>query len=224
MIAIIPARSGSKGLQNKNMKIFNGKPMIQATIDAAKSSQMIDYVYVSTDDREIADFSNSCGAATPFLRPKDLANDDSLINETLKYTINILDKEYSINTDSVILLQPTSPLRTSQDIDNAIRIFTQKKADSVISFVKSDHPIEWYKQLEKDDRVCSSQNEAFSNRQEHDLLYYPNGAIYVLTKEMIVSDKFYSKNTFAYIMPRERSVDIDDLFQFNFAEFLAKSQ
>jgi len=224
MIAIIPARSGSKGLPNKNMMFFNGKPMIQATIDAAKSSKFLDSVYVSTDDEAISDFSKTCGAESPFLRPKNLADDESLINQTLKYTITKLENEYSLKIDSVVLLQPTSPLRTSQDIDNAITIFNQKSADSVISFVESDHPIAWNRKLDNDNRVPMIKDEPFSNRQEHNSTYHPNGAIYVLTKEMVMSDRFYSKNTFAYLMPRERSIDIDDLFQFKFAEFLAKSQ
>ena len=224
MIAIIPARGGSKGLPKKNMKIFNGKPLIQATIDAAKNSKFLDSVYVSTDDNEISDFSKSCGVESPFLRPKDLAGDESLINETLKYMITKLESEHSLKLDSVVLLQPTSPLRTAQDIDNAITMFNQKSADSVISFVELDHPIAWNRKLDKDNRVQLIEDGSFSNRQEHDSTYYPNGAIYVLTKQMVMSDRFYSENTFAYLMPRERSVDIDDLFQFKFAEFLAKSQ
>jgi len=108
--------------------------------------------------------------------------------------------------------------------DNAITIFNQKSADSVISFVESDHPIAWNRKLDNDNRVPMIKDEPFSNRQEHNSTYHPNGAIYVLTKEMVMSDRFYSKNTFAYLMPRERSIDIDDLFQFKFAEFLAKSQ
>ncbi len=224
MIAIIPARGGSKGLPNKNMKIFNGRPMIQATIDAAKNSKLVNFVYVSTDDKEISDFSKSCGAESPFLRPKDLSEDDSLVNDTLKYMINKLETEHSKDCSSIVLLQPTSPLRTIEDIDNAITIFKNKNADSVISFVKSDHPISWNKKLHKDGRVSLSENESFSNRQEHDETYYPNGAIYVLKKEMIMVEKFYSQKTYAYLMPRERSVDIDDIFQFKLAEFLAKSQ
>jgi len=224
MIAIIPARGGSKGLPKKNMKIFNGRPLIQTTIDAAKESKLVDFVYVSTDDREISDFSKSCGAESPFLRPKELSEDKSLINDTLKYMIKKLENEYSKESNSFVLLQPTSPLRTSQDIDNAITLFKKKDADSVISFVKSDHPISWHKFLEEDHRIAYTDEKSFTNRQEHRATFYPNGAIYVLTKKMIMSDKFYSEKTFAYLMPRERSVDIDDLYQFEIAEFLAKNK
>tara|TARA_B100001094_G_C17946563_1_gene678322 strand:- start:183 stop:857 length:675 start_codon:yes stop_codon:yes gene_type:complete len=224
MIAIIPARGGSKGLLKKNMKIFNGRPLIQTTIEAAKDSKLVDFVYVSTDDKEISDFSKSCGAESPFLRPKELSKDRSLINDTLKYMIKKLENEYSKKSDSFVLLQPTSPLRTSQDIDNAITLFEKKNADSVISYVKSDHPISWHKSLEEDGRIEFTDSSTFSNRQEHRSTFYPNGAIYVLTKKMIMSNKFYSKKTFAYLMPRERSVDIDDLFQFEIAEFLAKNR
>ena len=96
MIAIIPARGGSKGLPKKNMKIFNGRPLIQTTIDAAKESKLVDFVYVSTDDREISDFSKSCGAESPFLRPKELSEDKSLINDTLKYMIKKLENEHGV--------------------------------------------------------------------------------------------------------------------------------
>ena len=118
MIAIIPARSGSKGIPNKNIMDFNGKPLIYNTIKAAKNSNMIDRVFVSTDSKEIAEISMSYGAESPFLRPPELAEDTSLLNDTLKFMIQRLELTFAKALDSIIVLQPTSPLRNNDDIDN----------------------------------------------------------------------------------------------------------
>jgi CMP-N,N'-diacetyllegionaminic acid synthase len=224
MIAIIPARSGSKGIPNKNIMDFNGKPLIYNTIKAAKNSNMIDRVFVSTDSKEIAEISMSYGAESPFLRPPELAEDTSLLNDTLKFMIQRLELTFAKALDSIIVLQPTSPLRNNDDIDNAINLFYEKGADSVISYVQASQPISWHKGIGEDGQIIGYSNQKFSNRQDHTMTYYPNGAIYILSRKMIFSDLFYSKKTYAYLMPKERSVDIDDLSQFRYAEYLAREQ
>ncbi|EMH6404191.1 acylneuraminate cytidylyltransferase family protein [Providencia rettgeri] len=221
MIALIPARGGSKGLPRKNIKLLNGKPMIAYTIEAALNSKYITDVVISTDDQEIYDIALSYGAKDTFLRPKELAEDSSLAIDNYIYTIQRLEKEYNYNLDSFIVLQPTSPLRSTEDIDNSICLFTENKADSVISFCEEHHPIKWHKYINKNNKLEDIFDEnLLVNRQDIIPTYYPNGAIYIFSKNLILERKYYSKNTYAYIMPRSRSVDIDTIDDFEYVQFL----
>lgn len=137
MIALIPARGGSKGLPRKNIKLLNGKPMLAYTIEAALNSKYITDVIISTDDQEIYDIALSCGAKDTFLRPRELAEDNSLAIDNYIYTIGRLEKEYNYNIESFIVLQPTSPLRSTDDIDNSIHLFNEKKQIQLFLFVKN---------------------------------------------------------------------------------------
>ncbi|MCK5092437.1 MAG: acylneuraminate cytidylyltransferase family protein [Gammaproteobacteria bacterium] len=222
MIALIPARSGSKGLPGKNIKLLRNRPLISYTIDAAKKSQYISEVIISTDDREIADVGIEYGAVCPFMRPNKLASDESLAIDAYTYTIERLKDEFGYKIDDFIVLQPTSPLRTTSDIDAAIELFKQKKADSVISFCEESHPIEWNKYIDKEGRLEGILNMDNSNRQEYRKTFFPNGAIYVFKYDLILDRKYYSDSTYAYIMPRKRSVDIDTIDDFNYTEFLLR--
>ncbi|MCK0115072.1 cytidylyltransferase domain-containing protein [Gelidibacter sp. F63206] len=220
MIVIIPARGDSKGLPGKNVKLLSGKPLIAYTIEAALTSKLVSRVIVSTDDSNIAEVAEKYGAEVPFLRPKHLAEDDSLAVDTYLYTINRICKEESINVESLIVLQPTSPLRTSYDVDNAIKLFKVNNADSVISYTQEMHPISWHKNIDSDQRIISLPNEKLQNRQDLQPTYYPNGAIYIFKYELLKSRTYYTENSFAYIMPRNRSIDIDYIDDFEYAEFL----
>jgi len=225
MLAIIPARGGSKGLPGKNIMELNGKPLIAWTIEAAFKSQFIDNVIVSTDDKKIADISLNSGASIPFMRPANLADDKALAIDVYFYTINRLFENTGVMHDSFVVLQPTSPLRKSDDIDNAINIFRQMDADSVISVVESPHPIEWTKKIDEDGvlRYFFSDGVANKNRQDNAVTYIPNGAIFIFKTEFLkIHYTYYSEKTYPYIMPRERSVDIDDIIDFKFAEFLMR--
>lgn len=220
MIAIIPARGGSKGLPNKNIKPLKGKPLIAYTIEAALSSKLISRVIVSTDDEIIAKTALDSGAECPFLRPSELASDDSLAVDTYKFTILKLEELYGHNIREITILQPTSPLRTTKDIDNAIQIYYDKKADSVISYCAEHHPIRWHQYINDDGTFESIFEPNLANRQSEKLSYYPNGAIYILRKDLIFSERYYTDKSYAYIMERSRSVDIDTIDDFEMAEFL----
>lgn len=223
MIAIIPARGGSKGLPGKNTKNFHGKPLIAYTIEAALSSKCISEVILSTDDKEIEAVATEYGAKSPFLRPPELATDHALAVDTYIYTVDRLEKMYKAKIETFMVLQPTSPLRLSQDIDNAYRIFTEKHADSVISYTEAAHPLEWHKIIEKDGSFSNILEDKLLNRQATHKTYYPNGAIFIFKTSLIRKRQYYSEKSFAYIMPRNRSVDIDTIDDFKYAEFL-KSQ
>lgn len=220
MIAIIPARGGSKGLPGKNIKLLKGKPLIAWAIDAAKQSKYIDRIIVSTDDEEIADIATKFGAEIPFLRPKELATDTAMAVDNYIYTITRLSKEAGLPIDEFVVLQPTTPLRTSQDIDEAIEMFKNRQADSVISYTKEAHPVKWHKYINDDGTFKDIFQETIANRQDNRVSYYPNGAVYVFRTELINQRKYSSDRTYAYIMPRDRSVDIDYQEDFDYVEFL----
>ncbi|MCP4323275.1 MAG: acylneuraminate cytidylyltransferase family protein [Psychromonas sp.] len=222
MIAIIPARGGSKGLPGKNIKPLNGKPMIAYTIEAALSCPSISQVFVSTDDKEIYEVAIQYGAQETFLRPKELATDTALAIDNYIYTITRLNNESESQTkiDSFVVLQPTSPLRSSEDIEQAITLFKEKNADSVVSYCQEQHPISWHKYLDENQQLEDILPANIQNRQALRESYYPNGAIYVFSYQLIASQKYYSENSYPYVMPRSRSIDIDTIDDFNYAEFL----
>lgn len=223
MLAIIPARSGSKGLPGKNIKELLGKPLIAYSVEAALCSKAITEVVVSTDDKEIADIAVKFGANCPFLRPPELATDSALAVDAYIYTIERLMKERLTTIDNVIILQPTSPLRLPADIDGCVDLFTEKSADSVVSYTEEAHPITWHKYISDENRIESIFQEEIKNRQDYRKSYYPNGAVYVFKYSMIKEKTYYTEKSYAYIMPRNRSVDIDYLEDFLYVEYLLKN-
>ena len=220
MISIIPARGGSKGLPGKNILPLCGKPMIAYTIEAAKQSKYIDHVIVSTDDQKIAEIALQYGAEVPFLRPDFLASDTAQAVDNYIYTIERLSKEWNTPIEEFVVLQPTSPLRIAEDIDGAIEMFMEKKADSVISYTPEAHPVRWHKYLDENNAFVDIFDTTIANRQDLKTSYYPNGAIYVFRFSMIKERKYYTDKSYGFIMPRVRSVDIDYKEDFDYVEFL----
>ena len=227
LIAIIPARSGSKGLRDKNIREINGKPLIAYSIEAAISSGIFDTVHVSTDSKKYAEIAEALGADEPFLRDVQNAKDSSsswdVIREVL-YKYDRLGRHF----ESCILLQPTSPLRTANDIKAAYELFEAKKAESLTSVTEVDHPVQWCFKL---DESCSMKEFASSpykdsRRQELEKYYRENGAIYIMRTLSIVNPSFdfYTKRCIAYVMERSRSIDIDTMQDFCIAETLMKEQ
>ena len=220
MIAIIPARGGSKGLPGKNVRPLNGKPLIAYAVEEALKAKHIDRVIISTDDEEIARVAVEYGAELPFMRPAELASDTAMAIDNYIYTIGRLEEEDGKPIDAFVVLQPTSPLRIAEDIDGAIELFEQKDADSVISYCQEAHPVTWHKYLDEDGHFVDIFEANIKNRQENRESYYPNGAVYVFRTSMIRERKYYTDNSYAYVMPRIRSVDIDFIEDFEYAEFL----
>lgn len=225
ILGFIPARSDSKGLACKNTKLLLGKPLIAWTIQQARGSKYIDRVIVSTESKDIAEISEKYGADVPFLRPEELATDETKIIDVVLHAINWLE-QYDCVYDLVVLLQPTSPLRISDDIDGAIRLLFLKKAMGIISVCEAEpHP--YWANILPDDRNMSNflkPEVVNKNRQELPKLYRLNGAVYLGYCDYIKMQKsFFGNDTFAYIMPKERSIDIDSIFDFEIAEyFLSK--
>lgn len=222
ILAIIPARGGSKGIPRKNIKLLNGKPLIAYTIEEALKSKYIDRIVVSTEDEEIASVSKSYGAEVPFLRPKELAKDDTPTIDSILYNVNELKEKF----DYICLLQCTSPLRQATQIDEAIELSSKKDGDSVVSVCESEVNPYWMKKIENDkmiDFVYNSPN--YTRRQDIPMIYRLNGAIYICKTESLLKNKsWYSKVTVPFIMDRITSVDIDDIVDFKFAEYLIKEK
>ena len=223
MLAIIPARGGSKGLKGKNIKLLGGLPLICYSIKAALNSNLVTRVIVSTDNKEIAAIAKECGAEVPFMRPVNLANDTSMVIDTYLQVVDKITEKSSKPIESFIALLPTAPLRSSQDIDKAIEIFNKKKADSVISVFEAAAPLHWHRHITKDGKLENYLPEfkAIKNRQEYEKTFLPNGAIYIFRTEVLrLTREYYSKKTYPFIMPNKRSIDIDNLLDFEWAEFL----
>ena len=222
IIGIIPARGGSKGLPGKNILIFSGKPLIAWSIEQAISSGILDTVIVNTEDKKIAQVARKYGAEIPFIRPKELAEDNVNLIDVILYILEKLISDGDLY-DVLVLLQPTSPLRTGEDIKNAIDIFFKKDAKAVVSVCEAEHIPLWTNILPpdgcmKDFIKCEIINR---NRQDLPVYYRINGSIYVADTNFLRIEKtFYSEKTYAYIMPQERSIDIDTLLDFQIAQFL----
>lgn len=225
MLAIIPARSGSKGVPKKNIKELAGAPLISYTIKAAKKSEFITRVIVSTDSEEIADVARKYGAEVPFLRPAELATDDAKAIDVYLYTIERLNLENDEQINEFLVLLPTSPLRNYMDIDQAIKIFKKKNADSVISVTETEYPPQWIKRIsEKGVLEDYFQGMNNLNRQEYEKTYIPNGAIYIFKYNVLKKEyNYYTDKTYPYIMPNIRSIDIDTPLDFMIAEYLIKN-
>lgn len=213
MIALIPARGGSKGIENKNIQDLGGKPLIAHTIESALASPSIDRVVVSTDSDRISKVAIQYGAEMPFLRPRRLASDNSLAIDTYIYTIDKLNKIENNKYDDLIVLLPTCPFRSKNHIEDAHDMFVNKQADSVISIGRMTKPIEWL--LEIDDRGILRQynnwKEGAGNRQDATFRYAPNGSIYILKCSMLKKTRsYYTDQTYGYLMDKISSIDIDE--------------
>lgn len=226
ILGIIPARGGSKGVPRKNIKLLGDKPLIAYTIEAALQSQLTK-VIVSTDDEEIAEVSRQYGAEVPFMRPADLASDTASSISMIQHALKTMESIEGICFDGIMLLQPTTPFRLSKDIEDAISIWKEKGSDSVISVVDvgGTHPARM-KYLHDgyliDPPFCEAREG--QNRQELEPMFIRNGAIYLTKREVILKGSFKGKTCAAHIMSDERSVNIDTLFDFEYAEWLYSKQ
>lgn len=224
ILFFIPARGGSKGLPGKNIKLFNKKPLIHWTIKAALESGLKGDVVVSTDSNTIAKVAIKSGATVPYLRPKNLSSDQSKSIDVLLYHLNWAAKQ-GIQYEYIIFLQPTSPLRTGKHIQEAFNLMRTKKASSVISVTPFEHNLNWVNTIPASGKMDNflDKTQHHKNRQQAEKKYELNGAIYIVTKNVLLKEKtFFVKKSFAYVMNPESSVDIDTAIDFQFAAFLSK--
>lgn len=220
IVAIIPARGGSKGIPKKNIKILGKKPLIAHTIEEALKSKYLNHVFVSTEDPKIAEISLKYGSEV-IERPSDLSEDTSKTADVIVHAIEHLETK-GIHPEIVVLLQPTSPFRTAEDIDAAIKLFMDNVCDSVISVCEPDHSPFWCFTF-NGGYIQPLFDKKYDNTRRQDLpsVFIPNGAIYVSTPEFIQKfDGFNGNKVIPYCMPPERSIDIDKPIDFTIAEVL----
>ncbi len=224
-IAIIPARSGSKGLKDKNIKELCGKPLMAYSIEAAINSGIFDCVHVSTDSEKYADIAKQYGADVPFLRSEEYSTDTASTWDTGSY---VIEKYLSCGQkfDMVTVLQPTSPLRTSEDICNAYNLFCEKRALSVVSVGEMEHSPLLSNILDESLSLNGFIDmDKVGGRQDMPTYYRINGAIYMMEVQVLDDiNNLYGEHSFAYIMPPERSIDIDSLMDFKVAEVILSTK
>ncbi|WP_318484959.1 acylneuraminate cytidylyltransferase family protein [Photobacterium leiognathi] len=216
ILAIIPARGGSKRLPRKNILELCGKPLIQWTIDAALNCSEIDTVMVSTDCREIADVARRQGVEVPYLRSPELSSDTA---SSADVVIDVIEYYKSIGKhfDAIMLLQPTSPLRSASDIKNAVILFNEKKANAVVSVAECDHSPLWCNTLSDDLCMDNFIPDEVKKLRSQDLptYYRLNGAIYLVDIKCFCEYRtFMPQNTYSLIMNKNSSIDIDDRLDF----------
>ena len=227
VLAIVTARGGSKAIPRKNVKLLAGKPLIAWTIEGALECSGLSRTVVSTDDSEIAQICRKCGAEVPFMRPARLAQDNSPHMDVIVHAVEWLMTHESWYPDYVMLLQPTSPLCTAQDIDAAIALAIQRNADGIVSVSEAaTHPY-LVKGIKEDGSMFDVVEKAkgYLPRQSFPPAYVVNGAIYLARREVILKEKtWYTKRTYTYIMPPERSLDIDTPWDFYLADLILRDR
>lgn len=229
VLGLIPARGGSKRLPRKNIKPLAGKPLIAWTIETARQSPLLSRVIVSTDDAEIARVARAWGAEVPFLRPDPLAQDEASQISVVTHAINWLEEHPRVTPDYIMLLQPTSPLRTVEDIETAIHIAQQRAAVAVVSVCAPDRHPYLCKRILADgtltDFVPLPRDLTSLRHQDLPPAYGLNGAIYLNRRESLLRDRtFVPPGTVAYVMPPERSLDVDSPWDFYLAELILQDR
>lgn len=222
-LAVIPARGGSKGVPGKNIRMLGGLPLIAHTINAARGSTRLARCVVSTDDPEITRVAATHGGDAPFVRPAHLATDSAASLGVMQHALRALEQaDPATRYDVLVMLQPTTPFRTALDIDGALALLERTGADSVISVmdVQGHHPARM-KYLDGDRLIDPPFAEAVENQPRQQLrpMYIRNGAVYATRRDVLMGGSFKGKDCRAWIMPAERSVNIDTLDDFAYAEW-----
>ena len=221
-LAIIPARAGSKGVPGKNTALVAGKPLIVWTIEAALGSGCLDRILVSTDGEDIAAVAREAGAETPFLRPAELARDDTPTTDVVLHAAAWLEAHQRYQPAAVMVLQPTTPLRTAEDIVAGLKLLEDRQADAVVGICEAAHHPFWMKRLRADGRLEDflPQDRVPARRQELPAAYALNGALYVARRAPLLAHRtFMLPNTCGYVMPPERSLDVDTRWDLELADF-----
>ena len=220
ILAIIPARGGSKGIKRKNLRMIKDNSLLAHTIRIAKKSRWIDRLIVSTEDDEIMQHAKEAGAEVPFVRPIELAQDETTGVEPILHALTHLP-----NYDYVIVLQPTSPLRNASDIDECLNFIITKNAPACVSICQSDIHPQWMFAIDSQQQLQKiSSAEMPMRRQDLPLVYHLNGAIYVAKTPWLLQTKtFITNETLAYVMPKERSIDIDNELDLKIAELVMEN-
>jgi N-acylneuraminate cytidylyltransferase/CMP-N,N'-diacetyllegionaminic acid synthase len=217
-LVVIPARGGSKGLPGKNIKDLNGKPLIAWSIDAAFESKYLDEIMVTTDSEDIAYIASEYSASVPFLRPHYLASDTTTTFDTVKHTIDFYRNKLKRVFDYIVLLEPTSPLRTSSDIDRAIEQLLSSSATSIVGICRteSQNPA-FLVNKDKDNFIFGYKDKDMEVKRRQDIkdVYFFEGSIYISRiKDYLNNTTFYHKDTIGHEFPKYKSLEVDDIYDF----------
>lgn len=228
ILAIIAARGGSKGVPGKNVRELSGKPLICHTIEQIKKWNGYDRFIVSTDSEKIAEIATDCGVEVPFMRPKELAQDDTGKLKALRNALIEAEKYYSTRFDAVLDLDATAPIRKINDIKNIVEIFKKEKADCVFSVVRSRRN-PYFNMVEKKSdgtvELCKQTGDNILTRQSAPKVYDMNASMYVYSRSFLLNEENHtplSGRSFAYEMDEISTIDIDSEIDFKFIEFLIK--
>jgi CMP-N-acetylneuraminic acid synthetase len=222
ILGIIPARGGSKGIPKKNITLLCGRPLIAYTIDAVRESRLLSDTIVSTDSIEIRDIVLRLGVKAPFIRPAELSGDLCPTIKTVTHAVKMYEELYDKTVDIVALIQPTTPLRTALDIDQSIKLLLDNpSANSLISCYHSQrvHPRIMYSIDNGIGTSIYKNNNLGMRRQEFEDIYVRNGAVYLTTIQLLDKDKLVDDSPLCYIMPEERSINIDTQYDLKLAGY-----
>lgn len=219
IVAIIPARGGSKGIPRKNIKELCGKPLITYIIETALRVEELDRVIVSTEDKEIAEVAKKCGAEVPFMRPQELARDETPTLPVLQHAVKYLEEKENYKPDIIVLLYATSPLLKHERVSEAIKLLKARGFDSVLSVVE-DRGHYWIKRGEDYERLYP---KVLKNRQFTEPLLKENGAIYLCKRDLLMKENTMVGGKIGFLkMQKEESIDIDEPLDFEIAEFFMR--
>lgn len=220
LMAVIPARGGSKRIPRKNVLPVAGKPMIAWTIESALRAGGLTRVIVSTDDAEIADVSRKFGAEVPFLRPAELASDSATSIDVVMHALNWLSQSGDALPSFILLLQPTSPLRTEDDINASLALQKENSAHAVVSVCETEHPFSVLKRINSSGELLPLSVDVPTER-----IFRLNGAIYLISTSVFMKERtFMPSKCFAYVMPQDRSLDVDTPWELHLADLLLKEK
>jgi N-acylneuraminate cytidylyltransferase len=219
VLALVPARGGSKGVPRKNIRLIGGKPMIAWTIEAARGSRYIDRLILSSDDQAIIDIAVQCGCEAPFVRPTELAGDQADSMAVIRHAIDALPQQF----EYLVLLQPTSPMRTAEDIDGAIERCVAQRAPACVSVCETDKSPFWMLRMDEQGVVhpLFPAHQIPDRRQDAPVVFALNGAVYVArTDHLRIGGTFLAPGAVGYPMPKERSLDVDTDLDLSIVDFL----
>jgi len=227
ILAVITARGGSKAIPGKNIKLMAGKPLLAYTCEAARASGRLDRIILSTDSPEIAEVGRRWGAEVPFMRPAELSGDTVIGVLPVIHALEWMEANERYRPDYVFLLQPTSPLRTAEDINRTIDLAIEKQADSVVGVTEPEvHPY-WAKGVDERGRMINllPLELADRNRQDHPQAYAVNGAIYLTRRSVILEKKtLFPAETYVYVMPPERALDVNTPWEWHLLELVLRDR
>lgn len=228
VLALIPARGGSKGLPGKNIRPICGKPLIVWSIEKAKLSKYVDLILVSTDSIEIAETAKTSGAYVPFLRPAELSTDHSSTYDTIRHAIDYLRHEHKKSFEYIVLLEPTSPLREDDDIDRMLENLSEfsMEFDSIISIGEVDEHPSLIKRIrgKKLEVFCSNLKQTL-RRQDNEPAYFPYGVAYIANTDVLLREKtFYTERCTYFKIKKYQNYEIDDIYGFICVENIMKHE